>query len=142
MTLDLLIDISTITHGLFNGLLAFVFLYQAWTGLTIRGGRKMDESRIPAIKRHRRLGPFLVVLGLMGYCFGLMLVYIDKGRVFQYPPHFVVGSILAVTLLVQYAVSRKIKGRDSSWRTPHFMIGLGILCLYGVQIIMGIALVL
>jgi FtsH-binding integral membrane protein len=139
MTFDLFIDMSKVAHGSFNALLALVFLYQAWMGLTIRRGRKRGESQLIAMRRHRRLGPFLVVMGLLGYCLGLILVYIDKGRVLEYPLHLAVGSLIVLFLLGQYAVSRKIKGLESSWRTPHLAIGVGLICLYVLQIVIGIA---
>lgn len=60
-------------------LLALAFLYQARMGLTIRKEREKVKPRSATISRHRRLGPLLVVMGVAGYCFGLILVYIDKG---------------------------------------------------------------
>lgn len=142
MTFDLFIDISKLAHGSFNTLLALVFLYQARMGLSIRRGRKRGESRVIAMRRHRRLGPFLVVLGLLGYCLGLILVSIDKGRLLEYPLHLAVGSLIVLFLLGQYAVSRKIKGPESSWRTPHLAIGVGIICLYVLQIVVGISVLM
>jgi len=142
MTFDLFIDISKVAHGSFNALLALVFLYQARMGLSIRRGRKRGEPQLKAMRRHRRLGPFLVVMGLLGYCLGLILVSIDKGRVLEYPLHLVVGSVIVLFLLGQYAVSRKIKGPESSWRTPHLAIGTGIILLYVLQIVIGIGVLL
>ena len=142
MTFDLFIDISKVAHGSFNALLALAFLYQAWMGLTIRRARKRGESQIIAMKRHRRFGPFLVVMGLLGYCLGLILVYIDKGRVLEYPLHLAVGSLIVLFLLGQYAVSGKIKGLESSWRTPHLAIGVGLICLYVLQIGVGIGVLM
>jgi hypothetical protein len=142
MTFDLFIDISKVAHGSFNALLALVFFYQAWMGLTIRRGGKRGEPQLIAMKRHRRLGPFLVCLGLLGYCLGVLLVYIDKGRVLEYQLHLAVGSVIVLFLLGQYAVSRKIKGLESPWRTPHLAIGVGIVCLYVLQIVIGISVLL
>jgi len=142
MTFDLFIDISEVAHGSFNTLLALVFFYQAWMGLTIRRGRKRGEPQVKAMRRHRRLGPFLVVMGLLGFCLGLLLVYIDKGRLVEYPLHLAVGSLIVLFLLGQYAVSRKIKGQESAWRTPHLAIGVGIICLYVLQIVIGISVLM
>jgi hypothetical protein len=142
MNFDLFIDISKLAHGSFNTLLALVFLYQGWMGLSIRRGRKKGEPRGTVVRRHRRLGPVLVTLGILGYCLGVVLVLIDKGRVFEYPLHLAVGSLIVLFLLGQYAVSRRIKGLDSSWRTPHLAIGVGIVCLYVLQIVVGIGVLL
>jgi hypothetical protein len=142
MTFDFFIDIGKLFHGSFNALLALAFMYHASRGLAIRRGRKRGEPRVEAVKRHRRLGPLLVVLGVLGFCAGLILVAIDKGRIWEYPPHLVVGSVIVLFLLGQYAVSRKIKGLDSPWRTPHLAVGVGIIVLYVVQILIGISILL
>jgi hypothetical protein len=142
MDFDLFIDIGELIHGSFNTLVALAFLYQAWMGLRIRRGRKKGESRPIVVRRHRRLGPVLVVLGVLGFCLGLLLVLIDKGRLVEYPPHLAVGSLIVLFLLGQYAVSRKIKGPESPWRTPHLAIGVGIVCLYVLQIVVGIGVLL
>jgi hypothetical protein len=142
VTFSLFIDIAKVAHGSFNTLLALVFLYQARMGLTIRRGRKRGEPRLIAVRRHRRLGPFLVVLGLAGFCLGLILVSIDKGQVLEYPLHLAVGSLIVLFLLGQYTVSRKIKGLESPWRTPHLAIGVGLICLYVLQIVIGIGVLM
>ena len=142
MTFDLFIDISKLAHGSFNALLALVFLYQARMGLSIRRGRKRGEPQLKAMRRHRRLGPFLVCMGLLGYCLGLILVSIDTGRLLEYPPHLVVGSVIVLFLLGQYALSKKIKGPESPWRTPHLANGVGLICLYVLQIVIGIGVLL
>jgi hypothetical protein len=142
MTFGLFIDIAKVAHGSFNTLLALAFFYQAWMGLKIRKGRKRGEARPIVVKRHRRLGPFLVALGVLGFCLGLILVLIDKGRLLEYPLHLAVGASIALFLLGQYAVSRKIKGPDSSWRTPHLAIGVGIILLYVFQILVGVSVLL
>jgi hypothetical protein len=142
MTFGLFIDISKLAHGSFNTLLALAFLYQAWMGLSIRRGRNRSELQVKAVRRHRRLGPILVVLGILGFCLGVLLVYIDKGRVLEYPPHLAVGSLIVLFLLGQYAVSKKIKGPESPWRTPHLAVGVGIILLYVLQIVIGVGILM
>ncbi len=142
MNFDLFIDIGTLVHGSFNTLMAIAFFFQGGMGLAIRRGRKRGEPNVKAMKRHRRLGPFLVGLGIFGYCAGLILVLIDKGKVFAYPPHLIVGSVIVLFLLGQYAVSKQIKGLESPWRTPHLCIGCGIIVLYVVQAVIGVGILL
>ena len=142
MTFGLFIDISKVAHGSFNTLLVLVFLYQARLGFTIRKRSENGEHRFITIRRHRRLGPFLVVMSLSGYFFGLILVYIDKGRMLEYPLHLVVGSLIVLFVLGQYALSKKIKGRESWWRRPHLVVGMGIVCLYLLQILIGLVVLL
>ncbi len=139
MNFNLFIDMSKVAHGLFNVFVFIVLLYQAWIGFKIRKGRKTGQSQFAAIKRHRKLGPILVFTGMLGYCFGLILVSIDKGQILEYPFHLTVGTLVVLFLAGQYGVSRKIKGLESSWRTPHLAIGIGIFCLYVFQIVTGMA---
>ena len=133
-----LIALLKIIHGAFNGTLLLLFLYQGWMGLKIRKGRKASAPAFAMMRRHRRFGPLFALLGLGGYTFGLTLVYIDKGHIFEYPPHFAVGALIAFALISAFAVSRKIRGYDSPWRTPHFAIGLTVIGLWAIQILIGL----
>jgi hypothetical protein len=138
----MLIDLAKVAHGAFNFLLALAFLYQAWMGLAIRRGRKKGSLRPPVIKRHRRLGPLLVLMSAAGYGFGLALVLIDKGHVLEYPLHFAVGSLIVLFVFGQFAISKKIKGRASFFRTLHLLIGICIICLYALQMVVGVGVIL
>lgn len=133
-------EFFNVAHRFFNVLVALVFLYQAWMGFKIRKGRKGGRSRFEVVRRHRKLGPFLIIAGLAGYCSGLVLVYINNGQLPVYPLHLTIGSLIALLLVVQYVVTRKIRGVESPWRTPHLAIGVLMLCLYVLQIITGLAL--
>jgi hypothetical protein len=82
------------------------------------------------------------LLGVAGYFAGVGLILIDKGHVFVYPSHMIVGSFIALLIITTSIISKKIKGPDSSWRTPHFMIGLFILLLYILQIYLGLGILL
>ena len=108
MISGLFINISKVVHGSFNTLVFICFLYQAWMGLKIRRGRKSGQSQFIAMKRHRRLGPFLVIIGVLGYCFGLAMVLIDTGKVLEYPLHLAIGSLIVLFLVGQYVVSKRI----------------------------------
>jgi hypothetical protein len=138
----LYLDVAKLFHGSFNTLVALAFMYQGWMGLAVRRGRKKGQPRIDAVKRHRRLGPVLAVLGILGYCAGLALVYVDKKNLLEFPLHFAVGSVIVLFVLSQYAVSKKIKGLESPWRTPHLAIGTGIVFLYLFQIVVGLSVLL
>jgi len=142
MDFNLFIDLAKIAHSAFNSLLALAFAYQARVGLSIRRGRKSGQPRPAVVGRHRKLGILLVLMSVVGYGFGLTLVIIDKGHVLEYPLHFTVGSLIVLAVLGQFAVSKKIKGRDSSFRTPHLILGVGILCLYALQILLGVGVLL
>ncbi len=132
-----------ILHGSFNTVVALLFLYQGSLGWRIRKERLAAGKRDAAIiKRHRSGGPILVVLGLAGYLAGVAIVYVDRGRVLVYPPHLIAGSCIALLLLMTFGISRLIKGLESPWKTPHFVIGIFILFLYLFQIYVGLNILL
>jgi hypothetical protein len=119
----------------------FLFLYQGWVGLTIRkqrrgGGPPISEN----IRRHRKLGPFLFLFGLIGFCAGLTLVTLDYGGIFQYPLHFIAGLLIAIFLTTAFIISRQIRYNDPLWRTSHFILGLSIISLYIIQIFLGLGI--
>lgn len=129
-------------HGSYNMLIALLFVYQGILGLKIRRQRLKGQQQFNIIKRHRRLGPFLVLLGLSGFFAGLILVYIDWGEFIKYPLHFATGSAIALSIITAFFISRKIKGQDSLWRDVHFMLGIFILCLYITQVFLGLGILL
>jgi hypothetical protein len=126
-------------HGSFNAVMMILFFYQGSLGLRIRRARR-KKALFPmaAISRHRRNGPVLKNLGLIGFLSGLALVLIDSGRVFEFPLHLITGLTIVVLLISTYLVSRKIKGPASPLRTPHFVLGTCILSLYVFQSFLGL----
>lgn len=137
------IDLLRILHGAFNTLVALAFLYQGWLGLRIRkAGRGGGAGDFGAVARHRRNGPVLALLGILGYVAGAVLITIDKGRVFEYPVHHLAGLAIVFLLAATFIVSRRIKGPASPWRTPHFLLGLAILTAYLVQLFLGLNVLL
>ena len=137
------IDYLKILHGSYNTIMASIFLYHGSLGWRIRRERKAEGKRdFEVVRRHRRRGPYIAVLGVLGYLAGLVLVYIDKGRLLEYPLHTLAGSSLALFIIATFVISRKIKGPESPWRTPHFIMGLVILLLYIIQIFIGLNILL
>lgn len=130
-------------HGIFNFSVAVMFYYTAYLGLRIRRARRAKEPLpVAAIRRHRRLGPRLAVLGGLGFVSGLTLVFLDAGNMLKYPDHFSVGTSIATLLLITFLVAGKIKGKDSPFRTPHFLLGLTLLTLYLVEVVLGLGVLL
>ncbi len=132
-----------LVHGGYNTFVALSFFYHAHLGIMIRRARKA-RGPLPflVIKRHRKGGPVLAALGIVGFCIGFTLVMLDSGKVFQFPVHFFVGCVIVISILATFVMSRKIKGPDSPFRTPHFHLGIVILCLYVVEVILGIGVLL
>ena len=97
---------------------------------TAAGARDFD-----VVRRHRSRGPLLVLLGILGYVAGALLIYLDKGHIFKYPIHNIVGSGIVILLTATFFIAREIKGPESPWRTLHGIVGIGILCLYLVQLV-------
>jgi len=132
-----------LSHGLYNIIIALLFFYQGWLGLTIRRQRKTGKpSRITTAKRHRKLGPVIAILSATGLFSGMILALIDKGNILEYPLHLLVGVTLVLCILLSYSISKKIRGRDSTYRNPHFILGICILSLYFLQIFLGLGVLL
>ncbi len=139
---QLLADLRPV-HGIYNAVVMLLFLYQGWLGLRIRRERRgRAPLPFPLIKRHRRMGPVLVILGGLGFLEGLTLVLLDTGNVLEFPPHLFTGFTIVVLLIATYKITRDIKGPDSPYRTPHFILGVAILCLYLVNVVIGLGVYL
>jgi len=138
-----LIAIFKLVHGLFNMTVLLLFFYHARNGLLIRRARR-GKTPLPvtAIKRHRRMGPVLALLGGAGFSAGLILVMLDSGKILQYPPHLFVGAAIVLLLFSSYRVSRKIAGPSAPQRDLHYRLGLAILALYLVNTVLGIGVLL
>ena len=132
-----------LAHGSYNILVMFLFIYQWSLGLRIKKKRIAGEQPgAKLIRKHRRNGPIFVILGCFGYLAGISIVYLDKGKIIQYPLHFIIGSLIAISLLSTYLISKKIRATKSPWRTSHFMLGILIICLYLIQMFLGLNILL
>jgi len=132
-----------LAHAAFNMSAAALIFYHAGLGIRIRRKRRAGAPLpFPMIRRHRKLGPALVALGIAGFSIGLTLVLLHTGRVLEYPPHLFTGAAIVVLLLTTFFLSRLIKGRNSPYRTPHFIVGIVILCLYLIEVLLGIGVLL
>ena len=136
-------DPLRLLHGAYNTLVALAFVYQGWLGLKVNKSRRSgDGGDFRAIRLHRGNGPILVLLGALGYVAGIALIVLDKGHIFEYRLHHLVGMTIVILLAATFLVSRKIKGPISPWRTPHFLLGLAILGAYLVQFLLGLNILL
>lgn len=132
-----------LAHGAFNTSVMLLFFYHARLGFGIRRARLSHAPLpFPAIKRHRSLGPVVALLGGLGFLVGLTLVLLDTGNVLEHAAHLFVGAAIVALIATTFFISRKIKGMDSPLRTPHFIIGIAILCLYLVEVFLGIGVLL
>ncbi|KAF0144305.1 MAG: hypothetical protein FD156_1990 [Nitrospirae bacterium] len=129
-----------LVHGSYNAMMMFLFIYQGWLGLKIRRGRTSGNPQFATMKRHRKSGPVFAIMGVTGFLAGATLIYLDYGRLLKYPPHFITGLAVVFSITTAFLISRKIKGTDSAWRTPHFRRGLLVLCLYLIQVFLGIGI--
>lgn len=125
-------------HGTFNFMVMFLFIFQAGMGMRMRKARLQGKPLPDIIKKHRRFGPIIAALGIGGYLAGIILVLIDKGKVMEYQPHFVMGSLIVLAILSVVSASRKITAGDSPWRGKHLNRGRYLLFLYGLQIMLGL----
>jgi hypothetical protein len=143
LTIRPIIPWLVLGHGIFNVVLAIPFFYQGWLGLAIWKARRAGAPlHLTAIRRHRKAGPILVVLGMIGFCAGVFLVLIDKGKLIEYPLHFLAGLVIVLCLATTYYLSRRIKSVNSISRTSHRVIGILILCFYPIQFLLGLGILL
>ena len=139
MSLNEYLDVLKILHGSYNTLVMFLFFYQGFIGWKIRRERIQGKTRdFSLIRKHRKAGPIFAILGILGFFIGLVLVFVDKGHLLQYPLHFVTGSLLVSLIVLVYFISRKIKGPESPLRTPHFVMGLSLIVIYILQVFIGL----
>lgn len=132
-----------LAHGIYNTVIVLFFIYQGWLGLKIRKKKTVDDIQVfKTIKRHRRNGPPLVILGVMGFCAGVILVYIDKGDILKYPLHLINGLVIALSITITLLISTKIKGPSSRWRGRHLLLGFFIISLYLLQVWFGLNILL
>ena len=128
-----------LTHVLFNSVLFFALAFQGVLGWRIRKKRVAGVLQdFSMVKRHRALGPILAILLPIGYLAGLFTAYLHKGLWVRYPGHLAVGTVLVAIVCSIYLVSKRIRGAQSPWRTPHFALGLLLLCSFLVQIYLGL----
>jgi hypothetical protein len=130
-------------HGVFNFVLTILFFYQGWLGLAIWKARRVAAPpHLTAIRKHRKTGPILAVFGTIGFCAGVFLVLIDEGKLVEYPLHFFTGLFIVLCLATTYYISLKIKSVNSKFRAFHRVIGILILCLYPIQLLLGLNILL
>lgn len=129
-------------HGSYNFLIMLMVFYAGTLGLRVRRARKAGSRASKEVRRHRRLGPFLAPLGVAGFFAGVILVMLDSGHVFEYPLHFAVGLLIALLVSLTFLVSRRIIGISSPWRNVHFTLGIAIVCLYLLQVFLGLGILL
>jgi uncharacterized protein DUF4079 len=131
-----------LAHGAFNFLVMLLFFRQGWLGLRIRRGRLAGTPMLPAVRQHRRAGPVVAALGIVGFFIGMTLALVDHGHIFYYPYHFLSGATLALCIAATFLVSRRLKGPAPPWRTVHTLLGCVILVLYPLQVLLGLGILL
>jgi hypothetical protein len=124
-------------HGGFNFLVALLIMNQFRLGRKIKKARELNIKNRSWINLHRRMGPFLVALGIGGFLAGSTLILIDEGRILFYPLHFIFGALISASLVTMYILSRNKKSRSL-----HGKMGGILVLLYIVQILLGIGVLL
>jgi len=129
-----------LVHAFINTGIIALFIYHARLGITVRRARLAGVAMpVAAIRRHRKAGPILAILGVLGFLAGFILALLDTGNILEYPAHLFTGMAIVLLLITTFFISRRIKGQDSAARTPHFIIGIMILCLYLIEVFLGLS---
>ena len=138
-----LIAYFKLAHGFFNLSMLCLFCYQGWLGLQIRKAR-LASAPLPVdpVRRHRRMGPVFALWGGLGFGAGVVMILLDKGRIFEYPLHFLAGVLIVLLILSLYAVSRRIQEAGAPYRDIHFGLGMLLLLIYVFQSFFGLAILL
>lgn len=140
---ETLIAYFKLAHGFFNLAMFTLFCYQGWLGLKIRRARLAgDTLSVDAARRHRTAGPVFALWGSLGFIAGAVMVLLDKGRVFEYPLHFLTGGSIVCLIVALFLVSRRIQGGVAPYRDVHFWLGMLLLALYVIQSFLGLAILL
>ena len=139
MASDGVVSALQLAHAVFNGALFLAFVFQGRLGWRIRRKRVAGVLQdFAVVRKHRGLGPLLAALLPVGYLAGLVTVYLHKGVWVRYPGHLATGTLLLVAVCSTFLVSKRIRGAQSPWRTPHLALGVVILCVFLVQIYLGL----
>jgi len=128
-------------HAALNLVVMFLFWYQAFLGFRIRKARKAGGLNPTSLKRHRKTGPVLALLAVAGYLGGAVLGYLDNGRLLKYPLHFLNGTAIVMLIIATVVISRSIAVKDTRLRTLHMTLGLLLLCLYALQVFLGMGII-
>jgi len=143
MSREVMVAYLRYVHGAYNALMFFGFIWMGTLGLRIRRARKKGELARAAVKRHRRVGPYMAPMGIAGFFAGTVIIYLDRGRIFYFPLHFAVGLTIASLIATTYFVSRTIRlPVDSRQRSAHMALGITILSLYAIQCLLGLGILL
>ncbi|NWF75164.1 MAG: DUF4079 family protein [Nitrospirae bacterium] len=137
-----IINLLGYIHGTYNFFVFIAFIYQSIIGLRIRKERLQgNPPNIHTIRKHRKSGPIFAVEGVIGFLAGMTIVYIAEGHIMVYPLHFFIGLLITLSIIITLILSKKIKSRESKWRTLHLASGILIICLYVIQIFIGIKII-
>lgn len=134
-----LISNLRLLHGTYNMVVISLFVYQGILGFRIR---KSEKKPIHIIRRHRKTGPVIAILGILGFIIGITVVSLDAGRIFKYPFHLIIGLAIVFSIITTFIISRKIKGPEPYWRNRHYALGILIICFYSVQAFLGLGILL
>ena len=136
--IEFLISYLPFIHAFYNFLMLLLFCCQGFLGLKIKIQKSKKILPINTIKIHRKLGPYLAILGMFSFFSGLMMLYIYTKTFAIYTLHYAFGFTLTILILVTYLVSKKITADSSGFRKAHFITGAAIILLYVTQTITGI----
>lgn len=137
-----LIGYLKLGHGSFNVFIMLLFVFQAGMGLRIRRLRRGGSPDFALVKRHRAFGPVAAAIGIAGYAAGILLVLLDERQIMKYPLHFACGSLIVICIVLVVLLSRRIAAGESSWRDRHLNAGRLLLFLYGLQVFLGLGILL
>lgn len=143
MLSDRVVAVLQLGHAAFNGVLFLALAFQGLLGWRIRKRRVAGVlQNFSVVKRHRTLGPVLAALVPIGFLAGLGTTYLSRGEWVRHPGHLTNGTILLGVVVAAFLASRRIRGAQSPWRDVHAALGVLLACVFLVQIVLGLDILL
>lgn len=137
---------SQFIHPLVMWVLLATAIYALYLGLKIRQSRNAEgEAKKELIQgryhiKHYQVGSVLLALLTLNAFLAMAVTYINQGKIF-FGSHLIVGLIV-VSLIVTSASLSPFMQRGNIWaRNFHFAINIGVLGLFGWQVITGMQVV-
>jgi hypothetical protein len=133
-------------HPLLMWVLLGLMLYSGYLGFKASQIRKVDAAERKAMiplrygQRHAALGRWIVAITLLGSIGGMVVTYVNNGKLIV-APHLIAGGGVTLLVLATAALGPALqKGHDWA-RGLHISLNGLILLLFGWQAITGIAIV-
>jgi len=137
---------SQFAHPVLMWVLFAISLYALYLGVQIRRTRKADgDLKKQLIKgkfsdRHHRIGSVLLLFAVMGTLGGMLVTYINNGKLFV-GPHLLAGLGMVAILTAAVSLVPYMQKGQTWARVLHIALNLGMLIIFTWQAATGLEIV-